>query len=406
MGFYTSVFNTTVNPTQLNKRSFAATMLRLFPDGSFPIFGLTSQTGKSRAVSSTHGYFTKTLVFGSVQINQSTGSPTGYSPVDTVLAVDSTAGILPKMVLYNPTTRENLRVITVDSAVQITVTRAFGRVAPVAIFDNQILIVIGTAHDEGSIRPTSRGMTIIHVPNFTQIFRDAWALTDTARASAIELGFTNISETRLDCSILHSVSIESTILFGQAKMDTSGSQPLHATQGIIDAVTQYAPNNVFTAAATTNMTQLIDMLKEAWIFSHNMGDSKTRVAFCGSKAMKVFNEIARLNGTIQLLPDQSGFGFSFQRFKFYKGNLILMEHPILNGLTGMEDLAVGVDMPALKLAYLEGRDTKAEEFGGTGKNNAGGLDSNGGSFTTEFAVELMNPSGCFVIYDLTNGAAG
>jgi len=406
VSFYTSVFNTTVNPANLNKRSFAATMLRLFPDGSFPIFGLTSQTGKARAVSSTHGYFTKTLVFGSVQINQSTGSPTGYSPVDTTLVVDSTVGILPNMVLYNPTTRENLRVLTVASATQITVTRAFGRVAPVAIFDNQVLIVIGTAHAEGSDRPTARGMTVVHVPNFTQIFRNAWALTDTARASAIELGFTNISESRLDCSTLHSVDIESAILFGQAKMDTSGSQPLHATQGIIDAVTQYAPNNIATAGATTNMTQLIDILEEAWIYSHNMGDSKTRVAFCGSKAMKVFNEIARLNGTIQLLPDQSGFGFSFQRFKFYKGNLILMEHPILNGLTGMEDLAVGVDMPSLKLAYMEGRDTKAEEFGGTGRNNANGVDANGGSFTTEFAVELMNPSGCFVIYDLTAGAAG
>jgi len=406
MGFYTSVFNTTVNPTQLNKRSFAATMLRLFPDGSFPIFGLTSQTGKARALSSTHGYFTKTLTFGSVQINQAAGSPTGYSPVDTVLVVDSSVGMLPNVVLYNPTTRENMRIITVDSATQITVTRAFGRVAPVAIFDNQVLIAVGSAYAEGSPRPTARGMTVVHVPNFTQIFRDAWALTDTARASAIELGFTNISESRLDCSTLHSVDIEAAILFGQAKMDTTGAQPLHATQGVIDAVTQYAPGNIFTAAATTTMTQLIDMLEEAWRFSHNMGDAKTRLAFCGSKAMKVFNEIARLNGTIQLLPDQSGFGFAFQRFKFYKGNLILMEHPILNGLTGMDDLTVGIDMPSLKLAYLEGRDTKAEEFGGTGRNNANGVDSNGGSFTTEFATELMNPNGCFVIYDLTAGAAG
>lgn len=406
MGFYTSVFNTTINPAALNKRSFAATMLRLFPDGSFPIFGLTSQTGKSRALSTTHGYFSKTLTFGSVQINQSAGSPTGYQAGATVLVVDSTTGILAKMVLYNPRTKENIRIVSVDSATQITVTRAFGRVHAQDILDNEVLLVIGSAHEQGSDRPTARGLTIVHITNFTQIFRNAWAVTDTARAEATEMGFTNIAESKMDGATLHSVDIESTILFGQAKMDTTGSQPLHATQGILDAILQYAPGNVFTAAATTNMTQLIDMLEEAWRFSHNLGDAKTRVAFCGSKAMKVFNEIARLNGTIQLLPDQSGFGFSFQRFKFYKGNLILMEHPILNGLTGMEDLAVGIDMPALKLAYMDGRDTKAEEFGGTGKNNANGVDSNGGSFTSEFAVELLNPSGCFAIYDLTAGAAG
>src|SRR5688572_27190907 len=127
MGFYSGVFNTTINPTELNVRSFAATMLRLFPDGAAPIFALTSQTGRSRAKSSTHGYFTKTLAFGSVQINGAKIS------TDTVFTVDSTVGILPKMVLYNATTRENMRVITVDSATQITVTRAFGRVAADAV---------------------------------------------------------------------------------------------------------------------------------------------------------------------------------------------------------------------------------------------------------------------------------
>ncbi len=188
-------------------------------------------------------------------------------------------------------------------------------------------------------------------------------------------------------------------------MDTSGTQPLHATQGIIDAMEQYAPGNTNAAAATTSLSQLITLIEGAWTYSHNMGDSKKRVAFCGATAMKVYNEIARKNGVVQLLPDQSGFGFSFQRFKFYKGELILIEHPILNGISGMSDWSIGVDMPSISLAYLEGRDTKPEEFGGVGRNNANGVDSLGGSFTTEFATEIMNPNGCFVIYDMVAGAA-
>ena len=404
MSFYSGVFNTTINPTELNKRSFAATMMRLFPDGSWPIFGLTSQTAKKRAVSSTHGYFTKTLTFASVQINQST-SPGGYNTLDTTLTVDSSTGILAGMVLFNPTTRENLRVTSVTNSTTIVVTRAFGRVSAGNIADNQVLVVIGSAFAEGSDRPTARGLTLTHIPNYTQIFRNAWALTDTARASAIELGFTNVSENKLDCATLHSVEIESAIIFGQPKMDTSGTQPLHATQGIIDAMEQYAPGNTNAAAATTSLSQLITLIEGAWTYSHNMGDSKKRVAFCGATAMKVYNEIARKNGVVQLLPDQSGFGFSFQRFKFYKGELILIEHPILNGISGMSDWSIGVDMPSISLAYLEGRDTKPEEFGGVGRNNANGVDSLGGSFTTEFATEIMNPNGCFVIYDMVAGAA-
>lgn len=404
MSFYTGVFNTTINPTELNKRSFAATMIRLFPDGSFPIFGMTSQTKKSRAVSSTHGYFTKTLTFASVTINQAT-SPGGYNTLDTTLTVVSSTGILAGMVLFNATTRENMRVTSVTNSTTIVVTRAFGRVAAGNIANGAVLIVIGSAFAEGSDRPTARGLTITHVPNYTQIFRNAWAVTDTARASALELGFTNVSENKMDCATLHSVEIESAIIFGQPKMDTSGTQPLHATQGIIDAMEQYAPGNTNAASSTTSLSQLITLIEGAWTYSHNLGDSKKRVAFNGSTAMKVYNEIARKNGVVQLLPDQSGFGFSFQRFKFYKGELILIEHPILNGLSGMADWSIGVDMPSLSLAYMDGRDTRAEEFGGTGRNNANGVDANGGSLTTEFAVELMNPAGCFVIYDLVAGAA-
>jgi hypothetical protein len=150
-------------------------------------------------------------------------------------------------------------------------------------------------------------------------------------------------------------------------MDTTGAQPLHATQGIVDAVEQYAPANTNTAAATTNLTQLVGFLEPAWTYSHDLGDSKQRVAFVGSTAMKVLNDIARLNGQVQMMQGQTGaFGMSFNKF----------------------------------------RDTRPEEFGGTGRNNANGVDSQGGSFTTEFAVELLNPAGCDIIYGLTAGAAG
>lgn len=403
MGFYSSVFNTTVNPPELNKRSFAATMLRLFPDGAAPIFALTSQTGRSRAISSTHGYFTKTLVFASAILAMAGGAAAGITTLD----INANTSLTPNMVLYVPRTKENIRVVSIVSPTQITVTRAFGRVAAAALVNLDVMVAIGSAFPEGSPRPTPRGLTVVYVPNFTQIFRNAWAVTDTARASATEMGFTNIAESKKDCALLHSVDIEAAILFGQPKMDTTGAQPLHATQGIIDAIEQYAPLNVTTAGATTTMSQLETALEPAWTYSHDLGDSRQRVAYGGSVAMKVFNQIARLNGTVQIMPGQNSFGFRFKTFEFYKGTLNLIEHPLLNGLPGMSKMMVVVDMPALKLAYMEGRDTRAEEFGGSmSHNNANGVDADGGSLTTEFAVELLNPAGCAIIYNLTAGAVG
>ena len=399
MTFFTGVFNTTENPTELNARSFAGTMLRLFPNGTFPLFGLLSQLGKSTAKSSTHGYFSKTMTFGSVTVNGALADSA------TDFTVTSTTGILANMVLYNPATRENIRVSSVDDATGLTVTRAFGRVAAAAVADNQVLIVVGTAFAEGSARPVARGMATVHVPNYTQIFRNAWALTDTARASLAEAGFSNVAENRKDCSLLHSTECESAIFFGQPKMDTSGAQPLHATQGIYDACDQYAPSHTNTAGSTTTYKQLVTLVEPAFEYSTDLGNAKTRVAFVGSQANKVLNDIGRMSGQITIGQEETSFGMMFTSFKFYKGSIAIIEHPLFNAWEELQKLMVIVELAAVKLAYLNGRDTKPEEYGGDGKNNAGGEDSIGGSLTTEFAVELINPYACAVVEGLTEAAA-
>jgi len=397
--FATGVFNTTVNPTELNTRSFAGTMLRLFPNGSFPLWGLLSQQPRSTAKSSTHGYFSKTFMFGYVQANG------GETNVEVAITVDSTVGMLPSMILYNPATRENMRITTVDSATQVTVVREFGRVAAAAIADDQKLLVIGSAFAEGSARPDARNMTIVHIPNFTQIFRNAWAVTDTARASLVEAGFGNVQENRRDCSMLHSVEAESAIFFGQAEMNTAGAQPIHTTQGIYDATDQYAPANTNTAAATTTFDQLVALVEPAFQYSTDMGNAKQRVAFVGSTALKVLNDIGRMSGQVTLSQEETSFGMQFTSFKFYKGRINLIEHPLFNGLPELAKLMVVTDLSALKLAFMNGRDTKPEEYGGDGKNNANGVDAVGGSLTSEFAVELVNPYACCIVEGLTAAAA-
>lgn len=401
MTFITGVFNTTSNPDELNARSFAGTMLRLFPNGTFPLFGLLSQVGKSTAKVSTHGYFSKTMSFGSVKINHA-----AYDSDDTVLTVDSTTGILASMVLYNPTTRENMRIASVDSATQVTVTRAFGRVAADAIADDQVLIVVGSAFAEGSDRPSARGMATVFIPNYTQIFRNAWALTDTARASLAEAGFSNIAENRKDCSLLHSTECESAIFFGQPKMDTTGTQPLHATQGIYDACDQYAPSHTNTAGGTTTYSQLVTLVEPAFEFSTDMGNTKSRIAFVGATANKVLNDIGRMSGQVTIGQEETSFGMQFTSFKFYKGSINIIEHPLFNAWPDLAGLMVIIDLAAIKLAYMNGRDTKPEEFGGSGSGNpSNGQDAVGGSLTTEFAVELINPYACAVVEGLTAAAA-
>lgn len=401
MSLISGIFNISKNPAELNMRSFAGTILRLFPNGSAPMFALTSQTGKSFAKSTQHGYFSKTMTFINTTITTAIASG-----ATTNLEVASSNGITPGMVLFFPSVRENVLVTAIVDANNITVKRGFGRTAAQAVIaDNAVLFQVGTAFEEGSVRPTARQLATTYIANYTQIFRNAWGLTDTARSSMSEQGYSNVAESRKDCALFHSTDIESAIIWGQPVVPATGpgGQPLHATQGVIDAMEQYAPGNTNAAASTTTYDQLVALLEPAFAYSTDMANPKERTLFGDAQAIRVLNAIGVKSGQVQITQNETSFGMQFTKFKFYKGTVNLIEHPLMNGL-GQAGSALVMDMPALKLAYLEGRDTKAEEYGSNGKILENGIDGVGGSLTTELAVELINPYSCAYITGLTAAA--
>jgi hypothetical protein len=396
-GFQSGVFNTTQNVPEINARSFADTILRRFPNGTAPLFGLTSKSGRTKAKSSTHGYFSKTMVFVTAQ---SQAALVGAAS----LVFPTTSGMSQFMVLHNVRTRENVRISAVTNGTTVAVERGFGRVAAAAVLANDLWIQAGTAFPEGSNRPVARRMTMVYVPNYTQIFRNAWALTDTARASMSEQGYSNVAESRQDCMAMHSTDIESALIFGQPKMDTTGAQPVHTTQGIIDSVSQYAPTHVNPAGSTTDYGQLATLVDFAFESTANIGSPTSRIVVGDTTAIRVIADIGRKSGQVQISQERSEFGHKYTSFQMQRGDLALMDHPLLNGLN-VQGMAMILDMAAIKLAYMDGRDTKPEEYNTGGKVVENGVDAIGGSLTTEFAVELLNPFACAIITGLTAGVA-
>jgi hypothetical protein len=59
------VFNTSQITQDLAKKSFAAMITRLMPNGTAPLFGLTSMLKEETAYQFEHGYFSKTMIFPS-----------------------------------------------------------------------------------------------------------------------------------------------------------------------------------------------------------------------------------------------------------------------------------------------------------------------------------------------------
>lgn len=393
------VFNTTLNPTNLNKRSFIGAMVNKYPAGSAPLFALTALNGSNEsAVSTTHSYFSRTFTMASLTLAAAVGAGI------TLLDVGNTSNLLPGGVLNIPSTGENIRITSIASASTINVTRGFGRIVTAAIGAGALLVHAGNAFPENSGRPGARRLNVIEVPNYTQIFRDGWALSDTARASMTEIAsFTNMGDSLRECGHFHSRNIETAMLVGQRALDITGTQPLRATQGVMDAIRQYAPLNETTAAATTTYEQLAAMMENAFEFSTDMGNPNERVAFCGSVASRVLHAIGRKYGIVEIMQKETSFGMQFTSINTNKGTVHFKEHPLFKEL-GLANTMVLLDASAVSLAYLGNRKGLMEQYDRNGKITENGTDGVGGSITTEAAVMLTNPGGCAIINGLTAAA--
>lgn len=404
----TGIFTTTSLTTDLAKKSFAAMICRLMPNGSAPLFGMTSMLQSETAVQIEHGFFTKTMLFPQITL-----SAAGQLAADTTFTVTATTNLLPGQVHQNPTTGENVIINSVVSATQITVTRGVGNVAAANMAASAVLYQVGNAYEEASIRPQSLIINPVRITNLTQIFRNTWAISDTIRATQMIAGETNVAESRQDCAGFHAADIEKALFFGQKFQGTRNGQPFRTMDGLISIVgnltyypSYYSAVNVNTAGATTNFTQWEGFLDPVFNQATDPKVAGERVLFCGGAAKRVINNIGRLNGTYYIVDGQTSYGLQFSTFKTARGTFRVIEHPLFNSNTTWSKMAVVVDLSTFRIAYLGDRKTQNKEFNDTNEAVDNGIDAVGGTLTTECTCVVKNPPANAVVYNLTAAAAG
>jgi len=398
------MFNTGQFTTDLQKKSFAAMITRLMPNGAAPLFALSSMLPSATAVQTEHGFFSKTMLFPELTLDAAVGDATSQ-----IFTVTDTSNMLPGMLLTADETGENILVNAVISSIQVQVERGVGSVAAGAITNATKLYQIGSAFEEGSLRPQAMGIKPVRITNLTQIFRNTWALTDSARATQVIAGETNVAENKQDCAAFHAADIEKAIFFGQKSQGTRNGKPFRTMDGLI-AVTgnisyyppSYSTPNVTTFGATTTYTQLEAALDPLFNQATDPKVANERLLFVGGTAKRVINNIGRLNATYQMVDGQTSFGLQFSTIKIARGQFRVIEHPLFNTNSSWSKMAVAVDLSTFRLAYLGDRKTKAESFG----PEDDGVDANGGSLTTELTTEIRNAPANGIFYNLTAAATG
>ena len=405
----TNVFNTTMVLDKLAKPSFAREFIRLAPNGTAPLFGLTSMLGEETAVQVEHGYFAKIMLFPAVKTHSSV-----ILAATTTLTVANSENILPGMILQVATTRENMLVTAVPSATQVTVVRGIGTVAAADIAASTDCFQVGNASEEGSQAPQALRIDPVRVINLTQIFRNSWSLTGTVEATDVIAGDSHLAENRTDCAGFHAADIEKALFFGQKYQGTRNGQPFRTMDGVISATTStaYYPSGtaagtVTAATSTTNYSQLEAMLDPVFNQTTNPSMANERVLFVGGQALRVINQIGRLNGTYQIMEGQTSFGMQYSSFKIPRGTFRMIEHPLFNSNATWSKMAVAIDLSSFKMAYLNGRKTMNKEYNSKGQEyTSNAVDATGGTLTTECTAVFKNPSANAVITNLTAGAAG
>lgn len=403
----TGIFNTSGFTADLAAKSFAAAITRLMPNGQAPLFGMTAMLPEETALQVEHGFFTKTMLFPAITLAAAIANAT-----DTTITVVSTLNVLPGMLMRFQSTGEVVIINQVLSATQLLIGRGIGSTAG-AVSNSVNAYQTGNAFEESSIRPNALQINPVRITNLTQIFRNTWALSGSAQATQVIAGDSTIAENRSDCAAFHAADIEKALFFGTKSQSTRNGQPFRTMDGLLNIISNlsyypssYAAVNVYTALATTNFTQLENMLDPLFNQSTDPKAGNQRVLFVGGQAKKVLNNIGRLNATYEMYNDTTSYGLQFSQFKIARGSFNMIEHPLFNSNSDWAKQAVAVDLSTFRVAYLGGRKTKKEEFNVSGQAVDNGIDAVGGTLTSELTCVVKNPPANGWIKDLTAAAVG
>lgn len=388
-------------PQNLNALSFAQAITRLMPNGTAPLFGLTSLLKDETASNIEHGYFSKTMIFPSVT------STAGDLVGATTLTVNAYTDIVPGDLILNERTGEVILVTATPTTTTLTVQRAVGTVAAAAINAADVMRTVGNAFEEGSVRPSAVAIIAARYVNNTQIFRNSWAVTKTAAAIPQIAGSGYVSESKQDCAALHAMAIEKALFFGQKFMGTRNGQPFHTMEGLVARVNAAASGNVTTLGATTNWTQFEAALDKTLETVTDPKGGNIRTVFVGGTARRVIHNIARLNSTYQITTAETGWGLQIDTIRTPRGTFEMIEHPLFNAYGGASmwaKMAVIADLNAFSLAYL--RKTSDAGYNAAGALVDNGVDAEGGTLTTELTCTIKNPAAFGVLYNFTAAAEG
>lgn len=386
--------------TDERPKNFREMILWLNPNGSAPIFALSSRASKQSTDDPEFSWWSepndqiRLHVNGALLAGATTVVVDGAEPDASNLDLNWGSALSLKagdILLVEPAAdavvydNELIIVTSVTDAQTFEVTRGFAGTTAAAIPDDSFLLLIGSAYAEGTSAPTSTTRNPIKYNNLTQIFKNTYSITGTAEQTHLRTG-DPVKNDKKRKAFDHAASIEYAMIFG-VKSEGVGAngKPIRT----MDGIRRFLPAKTTTVfSAAWDLNDLLDAISPVFDYDSMAGD--TRMAFCGNGALNAINKhIASASGQSALNINFAGmskvYGMNFTELVFPQGRVLLRTHPLFNKNSLYTNSMMIMDFSALKWRPLRNRDTKFTDDIQTKRE-----DLREGLWQTEAGIELWH----------------
>ncbi len=383
---YKGMFASDGSMTGDRKLGFAGAMVTLGMVAAAPLLTIMGANTTRSYRSTEHQWVEKSAIIGINYIIGNHGSAKGCA-----LKLADTSWVTENMVFMVPSTGEFLFVTGV-SGQTVQVQRGFGNgfVADITPNQNSDVVIqrIGTAFPEGSERPTASASQGFPKFNYTQIFRNTWAITRTAKMVDYNMGEMK-PRLKHETMAMHMQDIETAILLGVRSSSYMNNQPLRSMDGIYRQIA----TNIASPAGGILTKQMLDTFIEV-VFTYNIqGKQNRRIAVVGRHALTLISRLAELSAGYELTGRQNYFGFDIDTWVTPHGDITLMPHELLSQLHGRRSDIILLHPDALHAYFMyEGEEDNVGPNGSTG-----GIDGDIGGIISELTIAVKGELACGVM---------
>lgn len=326
----------------------------LEPNGNAPLNAMLSM-GQSEATDDPeYKNFRDELPDRKLSVNNGAGYDDSTSPL-TIDASDDNKFAIENAIVVNAATGEVMLVTADTTGTSLAVTRNIGGTT-YTITDNDELFIAGYAAKEGDTTPTPISFDATVVSNYCQIFRTAFAVTETVKHTHFRTGKKE-DELSTKALKLHMSDIERAMFFGK-KHESNGStnQPRRFTGGLLTQLTNVTDGNVdYGADGNISETEFDELLITS-IFKYGSGQ---KIAFVGAKVASLLQQIGKARWAPTTV--EGSYGVNLVRYQTFAGDLMVHLHPQFRQIPSMASSMIIVDFPYLVYRHLDGRDTSLVE---------------------------------------------